>query len=147
VDYHDDFRLYLSTRNPYPVIAPDASALVGVTNFSITHSGLESQLLGLTIQHEKPELEQQKSVLLKQEEDLKVQLADLEKSLLQTLATSEGNILENVKLIEALSETKAKSTTIQEGLAESARLQVGSPSLQHHRVRLSSENEGEAPGV
>ena len=81
MDYHDDFRLYLSTRNPYPVIAPDASALVGVTNFSITHSGLESQLLGLTIQHEKPELEKQKSTLLAAEDELKIQLEGMEQKL------------------------------------------------------------------
>ena len=52
-----------------------------------------------------------------------MQLAELEKSLLQTLATSTGNILENKKLIDALSETKAKSTTIKESLLESAQLQ------------------------
>lgn len=48
------------------------------------------QLLGLTIEREQPELEQQKSALLRQEEELKMQLADLEKSLLQTLANSTG---------------------------------------------------------
>jgi dynein heavy chain 2 len=123
VDYHENFRLYLATRNPYPTIPPDAASLVGVTNFTVTHSGMESQLLGLTIQHEQPELEHQKSQLLQQEEELKVQLAELEKSLLQTLATSEGNILENKKLIDALSETKAKSITIKDSLQESEELQ------------------------
>lgn len=53
-----------------------------------------------------------------------MQLADLEKMLLKTLATSEGNILENKKLIDALSETKEKSNTIQQGLEKSAELQV-----------------------
>ena len=37
----------------------------------------------MTIQHEKPELEVKKTELLKKEEDLKVQLAELEESLLE----------------------------------------------------------------
>ena len=41
------------------------------------------QLLANTIQHEKPELEVRKTELLKQEEDLKIQLAQLEESLLE----------------------------------------------------------------
>ena len=43
------------------------------------------QLLALTIQHEKPELEVKKTKLLKKEEDLKVQLAELEESLLEVI--------------------------------------------------------------
>ena len=65
-------RLYLVTRNPEPYLPPDARSLVAATNFTVTRSGLEGQLLGLTIQKEQPELEAQKSGLLKQEEDLKV---------------------------------------------------------------------------
>lgn len=42
---------------------------------------------------------------------------------LQTLATSQGNILENKDLIESLNQTKASSALIQESLAESHRLQ------------------------
>ena len=52
-------------------------------NFSVTRSGLEGQLLGLAIQHEQPELEKAKGEMLRKEEDFKVQLAGLEKDLLQ----------------------------------------------------------------
>lgn len=44
---------------------------------------LPSKLLGVTIQHEKPQLEVQKTELLRKEEELKVQLAELEDSLLE----------------------------------------------------------------
>ncbi|OXB57863.1 hypothetical protein ASZ78_016437 [Callipepla squamata] len=80
-------------------------------------------LLALTIQHEKPDLEEQKTKLLQQEEDKKIQLAKLEETLLETLATSQGNILENKDLIDSLNQTKASSALIQESLAESHRLQ------------------------
>ncbi|PIO26472.1 hypothetical protein AB205_0144010, partial [Aquarana catesbeiana] len=124
IDYNEDFRLFLATRNPTPFIPPDASSVVTEVNFTTTRAGLRGQLLALTIQHEKPDLEEQKTKLLQQEEDKKIQLAKLEGSLLETLATSQGNILENKELINSLNQTKASSALIQESLSESNRLQV-----------------------
>ena len=51
--------------------------------FSHNEAHLYLQLLAATIQHEKPELEEKKTALLKQEEDLKIELAKLEESLLE----------------------------------------------------------------
>jgi dynein heavy chain 2 len=85
---------------------------------------LEGQLLGTILQQEKPELEQRKSELLQREEEFKVQLADLEKKLLESLADASGNILENEPLIQTLEQTKAAATTISDSLAESSKLQV-----------------------
>uniref|UniRef100_A0A8D0H431 Cytoplasmic dynein 2 heavy chain 1 n=1 Tax=Sphenodon punctatus TaxID=8508 RepID=A0A8D0H431_SPHPU len=124
IDYNEEFRLFLSTRNPNPFIPPDATSIVTEVNFTTTRSGLRGQLLALTIQHEKPDLEEQKTKLLQQEEDKKIQLAKLEESLLETLATSQGNILENKELIDSLNQTKASSALIQESLSEFHRLQV-----------------------
>lgn len=46
-------------------------------------NGLPPQLLALTIQQEKPDLEMEKTRLLQQEEDKKIQLAMLEETLLE----------------------------------------------------------------
>ncbi|MBZ3869929.1 Cytoplasmic dynein 2 heavy chain 1 [Sciurus carolinensis] len=124
IDYNEEFRLFLSTRNPNPFIPPDAASIVTEVNFTTTRSGLRGQLLALTIQHEKPDLEEQKTKLLQQEEDKKIQLAKLEESLLETLATSQGNILENKDLIVSLNKTKASSALIQDSLKESYKLQI-----------------------
>ncbi|KUF93461.1 hypothetical protein AM588_10011263 [Phytophthora nicotianae] len=121
IDYNENFRLYLVTRKPSPPLAPDALAIVNVVNFTVTKSGLEGQLLGVTIQHEQPELEQEKSELLRQEEECKVQLAALEKQLVEALATSEGDILENTMLVESLTKTKATSAEIENALERSAK--------------------------
>ncbi|EPY79965.1 hypothetical protein CB1_000877044, partial [Camelus ferus] len=83
IDYNEEFRLFLSTRNPNPFIPPDAASIVTEINFTTTRSGLRGQLLALTLQHEKPDLEEQKTKLLQQEEDKKIQLAKLEESLLE----------------------------------------------------------------
>lgn len=50
------------------------------------------QLLALTIQQEKPELEGEKTRLLQQEEDMKIQLAQLEESLLEVHETQSALI-------------------------------------------------------
>jgi dynein heavy chain 2 len=50
--------------------------------------GSAGQLLSLAIQHEQPELETRKAQLLQQESSQKLQLTELEKQLLQALATS-----------------------------------------------------------
>ncbi|KAM3875467.1 cytoplasmic dynein 2 heavy chain 1 [Diretmus argenteus] len=124
IDYNEDFRLFLATRNPAPFIPPDAISVVTEVNFTTTRAGLRGQLLALTIQQEKPELETEKTRLLQQEEDKKIQLALLEESLLETLATAQGNILENRELIDSLNQTKASSALIQESLLESHKLQA-----------------------
>ncbi|XP_028975291.2 cytoplasmic dynein 2 heavy chain 1 isoform X3 [Esox lucius] len=124
IDYNEDFRLFLATRNPAPFIPPDAASVVTEVNFTTTRAGLRGQLLALTIQQEKPELETQKTRLLQQEEDKKIQLATLEESLLETLATAQGNILENKGLIDSLNQTKTSSALIQDSLRESHRLQT-----------------------
>ena len=62
--------------------------------------------------------------MLKQEEDYKIRLAALEKTLLEALATAEGDLLENSLLIESLSQTKEASWEIKNALSASAQASV-----------------------
>ncbi|CAH1776602.1 unnamed protein product [Owenia fusiformis] len=124
IDYNEEFRLFMTTRNPNPEIPPDAASIVSEVNFTTTRAGLTGQLLANTIQHEKPQLEVRKTELLRQEEELKIELAKLEESLLEELANATGNILENKKLLDSLTKTKASSITISESLTEAQRLQA-----------------------
>lgn len=124
VDYNPAFRLYLTTRNQFVDIPPNCASLVTVVNFTVTKSGLEGQLLSITINFEQPDLEARKTKLLEEEERLKIQLSDYEKQLLTELANSTGNILENKTLIDSLNQTKIQSNQIEKSLSESKNLQV-----------------------
>lgn len=124
VDYNEGFKIYLISKQSSFSIPSNASGLVNEVNFTITKAGLAGQLLGVTIKHEKPVLEVKKIKMLKNEDDLKLQLAKLEESLLNELANSEGNILENKSLIDSLNETKVKSVSIAKSLTESRKLQL-----------------------
>jgi dynein heavy chain 2 len=119
VDYNPAFLLYLTTRDQFVEISPNCQALVTNVNFTVTKSGLEGQLLSITINFEQPELESRKTQLLEEEERLQIQLAAYEKQLLEELANSEGNILENKTLIDSLNQTKIQSSQIEKALTES----------------------------
>ncbi|CAM1329611.1 Uncharacterised protein at_DN1743, partial [Pycnogonum litorale] len=123
IDYNEDFRLYLTTRNPSLELPAYASSVLTKVNFKTTEAGLRGQLLAVGLQHEKPELEVRKTELLHQEEEMKVQLMKLEETLLEDLANSSGNILDNQVLLESLKKTKASSSSITASLSESVQLQ------------------------
>lgn len=44
IDYNEDFRLFLATRNPDPFIPPDAVSVVTEVNFTTTRAGLRGQV-------------------------------------------------------------------------------------------------------
>jgi dynein heavy chain 2, cytosolic len=124
VEWQDNFRVLLFSRQSEVRLSPSAAALVTEVNFSVTSLGLEGQLLGVTLRRERPELEQQKVELLKNEEGLQLELNKLEQRLLDDLADSQGNLLENTKLIQSLNEVKVQASQIEESLKRSHALQV-----------------------
>ena len=123
VDFNEDFKMYLFTRNPTAKVTVEILPFLSMINFSFTDAGLTSQLLAITIQSEKPELEVQKSNLLFKEEKLKLELYSLEDNLLQALASSEGSLLDNTTLLTSLNEAKDKCGNISIALVESKQLQ------------------------
>ncbi len=124
VDYNNEFRIFLMTRDDNPLITPDMAALINTVNFTITRSGLEDQLLAIVLQHEKPGLEKKKSELLAKEEKFKIEQAELEQALLESLASATGSILDNHVLLDSLNKTKSASLEISAALSEAQKIQA-----------------------
>jgi len=61
IDYHKDFKLYITTRMSNPHYTPEVSTKVTVVNFTVKESGLEEQCLGIVVQAEQPSLENTKN--------------------------------------------------------------------------------------
>jgi dynein heavy chain len=118
VDYDPNFQLYLQTKLSNPHYIPEVQAQCTMVNFTVTESGLEDQLLALVVGIERPDLEAQRADLIQAENDFKVQLSGLEANLLFRLANAEGDILEDIELIENLEETKRTSAEIAVKVAE-----------------------------
>lgn len=49
IDYNDEFRLFLTTRNPDPDIPPDAASVITEVNFTTTSAGLTGQVRGTSV--------------------------------------------------------------------------------------------------
>ena len=69
-------------------------------------------MLSVIVKFERRELEEQRERLIQETSINKKLLKDLEDSLLRELAQSQGNMLDNVELIETLEETKTKATEV-----------------------------------
>jgi dynein heavy chain len=96
-----------------PHYKPEIAAQCTIINFIVTEAGLDDQLLAMVVRVEKPELEQTKDEITRQQNEFKIVLANLEKNLLDLLAAAEpATILENTELIESLEKTKETSNDI-----------------------------------
>ncbi|KAK2497325.1 hypothetical protein MC885_009648 [Smutsia gigantea] len=116
VDYDANFRLYLNTKLANPRYTPSVFGKAMVINYTVTREGLEDQLLSVLVAYERRELEEQREHLIQETSENKNLLKDLEDSLLRELATSTGNMLDNMELLQTLEETKSKAMEVSEKL-------------------------------
>jgi dynein heavy chain len=111
-EYHEDFRLYLTTRAQNPHFSPEMQARIMLVDFTVTQKGLEEQLLAQVIQKEQKSLEEQ---LRRVQTDLYINtkaLGDLDSLLLERLSTNTGNLLDDLELINVLVDTKTKAIEV-----------------------------------
>lgn len=106
VEYNPKFRLVLHTKLSNPHYPPEIQAETTLINFTVTENGLEDQLLALAVNKERPDLEATKTALVKQNTEFTIRLKQLEDDLLMRLSTAEGDLTEDVALIESLEESK-----------------------------------------
>lgn len=84
----------------------------------VTRDGLEDQLLAEVVAAERPDLEELKAQLTKQQNDFKIMLKDLEDDLLSRLSSAGENILGDTALVENLETTKRTATEIEEKVVQ-----------------------------
>ncbi|CDI77483.1 hypothetical protein EAH_00000540 [Eimeria acervulina] len=117
VSYNANFRLILQTRLSNPHYPPELQAECTLINFTVTEKGLEDQLLDLTMQKEQPRLFQRRIHLVQQQNEFTILLAELENTLLRDISSAEGDVLENIELIQNLEKTKRVTTEVSEKVA------------------------------
>ncbi|XP_069792874.1 dynein axonemal heavy chain 1 isoform X2 [Narcine bancroftii] len=112
IPYHEDFKMYITTKLPNPHYTPETSTKVTLINFTLSPSGLEDQLLGRVVAQERPDLEEAKNQLIISNVKMRSELKEIEDQILLRLSTSEGNPVDDVELIKVLEASKIKAGEI-----------------------------------
>ncbi|NXF83974.1 DYH9 protein, partial [Sclerurus mexicanus] len=117
-EFSPAFRLILHTKLANPHFQPELQAQCTLINFTVTRDGLEEQLLAAVVSMERPDLEELKSDLTKQQNGFKITLKTLEDNLLSRLSSASGNFLGDTALVENLEITKQTAAEIEEKVQE-----------------------------
>ncbi|KAF9336730.1 hypothetical protein BG006_007626 [Podila minutissima] len=112
IDFSPAFTLFLSTRDPSVSFPPDVCSRVSFVNFTVTRGSLQSQCLSKVLKAERPDVDRRRADLIKLQGEFKVKLRHLEKSLLQALNESKGNILDDDKVIGTLETLKREAADV-----------------------------------
>eukprot|EP00644_Phytophthora_capsici_P004659 jgi/Phyca11/7444/fgenesh1_pm.PHYCAscaffold_19_\ len=124
VDYDPAFKLFLTTKLPNPHYLPEVYIKVTVINFTVTMDGLEDQLLGDVVRHERPDIEEKKNRLVVTMAQDKKQLQEIEDRILKQLSESAGNVLDDQDLIDTLQSSNVTSRIIKERVLESESTEI-----------------------
>merc|ERR1719262_1416548 len=124
MDFNAKFVLYMTSRLPSPHFSPELSAKCTVIDFTVTLRGLEQQLLGRVLNMEQKALEDSLAALKEDVTNNTKSLQMLDKQLLERLANSTGNLLDDTELIEVLANTKAKAKEVEQKLADAAEKEI-----------------------
>nr|XP_025719696.1 dynein heavy chain 9, axonemal [Callorhinus ursinus] len=117
-EYNPRFRLILHTKLANPHYQPELQAQATLINFTVTRDGLEDQLLAAVVSMERPDLEQLKVHLTKQQNGFKITLKTLEDNLLSRLSSASGNFLGDTALVENLETTKQTAAEVEKKVQE-----------------------------
>ena len=119
VDYSPKFRIILSTKNPAVQLTPDLCSRVTLVNFTVTPDSLESQSLTQLVKSLKPELEGQRSSLLRLQGEQNVKLRELEDQMLTKISACEGSILDDDLVVAGMETLMKEGAQVEEQLSQS----------------------------
>ena len=141
VEYSDSFRFYITTKLRNPHYLPEISVKVTLLNFMITPEGLQDQLLGIVVSQERPDLEEQRNVLIVESAENKRLLKEIEDQILYIMSSSSGNILEDETAISTLKGSKTLSDDIskKQAIAEETEESINSVRQSYFPVAYSSQ--------
>nr|CAG8506850.1 6173_t:CDS:10 [Entrophospora candida] len=112
IDFSPSFTLFLSTRDPSINFPPDVCSRVTFVNFTVTRGSLQSQCLNHVLKVERPDTDKKRTDVIKLQGEFRLKLRHLEKSLLQALNESKGNILDDNKVLDTLETLKKEAAEI-----------------------------------
>lgn len=107
LDWHPNFRIFLFSALSDPHFSADLAGRTTIIDASMTLQGLQDQLLNSVVQKLNPDLESSRLKLLTDINGLRKGMDDHDKTLLNELSESEGNLLDNDQLMTKLTDIKS----------------------------------------
>lgn len=107
IEYDPAFQFYVTTKLSRPHFAPEVCVKVTMLNFMVTYKGLEDQMLNIVVTHEDPNNMKKRNEAIIRRAANEKKKGELEDKILNQIATSETDILEDDVLLETLDESKA----------------------------------------
>ncbi|PWN22869.1 putative cytoplasmic dynein heavy chain 2 [Microstroma glucosiphilum] len=112
IDYNPNFHLVLATRASDQDWSPDICSRVTFCNFTTTRASLQNQCLDAVLKAERPDTDKKRTDLMKLQGEFRLRLRHLEKALLNALNESQGNILDDDKVIDTLETLKKEAAEV-----------------------------------
>ncbi len=119
VPVDEKFMLYMTTRLSNPHFAPELSSRVAIIDFTMSQEALERSLLSKVITKEQHSVEDQLNVHLNNVNVHKTVLQEIGKSILATIASAQGSLLDSDQQVEELNKQKKRATETISKLKES----------------------------
>lgn len=105
---HPNFRIYFATKLSNPIFRSSIYSKCLVVDFNITQHALETDLLGMVIRSEHPELENQWKDAQREIDATQHTIANLKENLLRATGKCPDSLLDNVELKLLLKSTRLK---------------------------------------
>lgn len=119
IEYQPEFKFYVTTKLSKPHFAPEVCVKVTMLNFMVTEDGLQDQMLNIVVYHEDPKNMERRNQITIQTAENERKKAELEDKILNQIANSEVDILEDDVLLITLDESKSQCKQIEQQMKES----------------------------
>jgi dynein heavy chain 1 len=120
IDIDPNVKIVMLSQEPAFEFPPDLTSRVTISNFTVTRGSLQSQCLTKSLKAERPDVDEKRTDLLKQNGEFRARLFALENKLLASLNESEGSLLDDDKVIKDLQVIQKEAADIKERVINSS---------------------------
>lgn len=120
IDMSTQPTIILAASDPSFYFSPDLCSRVTMVNFTVTPASLRSQCLNRVLRSERPDVEEKRTNQLKLQGEFQAKLHTLEESLLNSLSSAQGSLLEDDAILAKLEKIKTEAGEVETQLAQSA---------------------------
>lgn len=118
IPFSPDFKFYITTKMSRPHYSPEICVKVTMLNFMVTEVGLQDQMLDIIVSIEEQQKHEKRISCIRTKAENQKRLVDLQDRILNQIANSSEDILEDRELKASLDESKVQTVQIEATLKD-----------------------------